>query len=45
MNNTTDAKVTQFEKMQWNEPTVTQLSINLETLAALALALDGLTFS
>ncbi len=42
MKNTTEAQVTQLEKKQWNEPTVTELSISFDTLTGLGGAADGL---
>ncbi len=42
MKNTTETQITQPEKKQWNEPTMTQLSINFETLIGNGVAADGL---
>lgn len=42
MNNPIETTPTQTEKKQWNEPTVTQLSISLDTMIGLGAAADGL---
>ncbi|MBI5800768.1 MAG: hypothetical protein HZA92_08620 [Verrucomicrobia bacterium] len=42
MKNDTETQDSQLEKKQWNEPTVTELSINFDTLIGLNAAVDGL---
>ncbi len=41
MNISTETSLTQTEKKQWAEPTVTQLSISLDTMIGAGAASDG----